>query len=164
MRQKKATYCKIYTYAPELRYNNYLRRPPQLERLEQPVQRGLRRVVPRVNRTQDVRIRHPRALAELLDAHGPNHLSEGGLDRQSFHPWRQEGTRVRTPGRAGPVPVLRSNLDCVVPCHVLSGPDSLANSPERGGSGNRNPRLGTVTKIASACGVTLRFVQRGSMS
>ena len=29
MRQKKATYCKIYTYAPELRYNNYLRRPKQ---------------------------------------------------------------------------------------------------------------------------------------
>ena len=27
MRQKKVTYCKIYTYAPELRYNNYLRRP-----------------------------------------------------------------------------------------------------------------------------------------
>ena len=30
MRQKKATYCKIYTYAPELRYNNYLRRPSTL--------------------------------------------------------------------------------------------------------------------------------------
>ena len=29
MRQKKVTYCKIYTYAPELRYNNYLRRPTQ---------------------------------------------------------------------------------------------------------------------------------------
>ena len=31
----------------------------------------------------------------------------------------------------------------------------------RGLSGNRDPRLGTVTKIAAACGVTLRFVQRG---
>ncbi len=30
MRKKKATYCKIYTYAPELRYNNYLRRPLKL--------------------------------------------------------------------------------------------------------------------------------------
>lgn len=26
-------------------------------------------------------------------------------------------------------------------------------------SGNRDPRLGTVTRIAAACGVTLRFVQ-----
>ena len=32
----------------------------------------------------------------------------------------------------------------------------------RGLSGNRDPRLGTVTKIAAACGVTLRFEQRGS--
>ena len=31
----------------------------------------------------------------------------------------------------------------------------------RGLSGNRDPRLGTVTKIAAACGVTLRFEQRG---
>ncbi len=30
----------------------------------------------------------------------------------------------------------------------------------RGLSGNRDPRLGTVTKIAAACGVSLRFVQR----
>ncbi len=30
----------------------------------------------------------------------------------------------------------------------------------RGLSGNRDPRLGTVTKIAAACGVTLQFVQR----
>ena len=30
----------------------------------------------------------------------------------------------------------------------------------RGLSGNRDPRLGTVTKIAAACGVALRFVQR----
>ena len=30
----------------------------------------------------------------------------------------------------------------------------------RGLSGNRDPRLGTVTKIAAACGVTLRFEQR----
>ncbi len=28
----------------------------------------------------------------------------------------------------------------------------------RGLSGNRDPRLGTVTKIASACGVRIRFV------
>ena len=59
---------------------------PQLKRLEQPVQRGLRRVVPRVNRTQDVWTRHPRSLAELLDAHGPNHLSKGGLDRSREAP------------------------------------------------------------------------------
>ena len=32
----------------------------------------------------------------------------------------------------------------------------------RGLSGNRDPRLGTVTKIAAACGVNLRFEQRGS--
>ena len=32
----------------------------------------------------------------------------------------------------------------------------------RGLSGSRDPRLGTVTKIADACGVSLRFVQRGS--
>ncbi len=30
----------------------------------------------------------------------------------------------------------------------------------RGLSGNRDPRLGTVTKIAAACGVKLQFVQR----
>ena len=30
----------------------------------------------------------------------------------------------------------------------------------RGLSGNRDPRLGTVTKIAAACGVSLRFEQR----
>ena len=30
----------------------------------------------------------------------------------------------------------------------------------RGLSGNRDPRFGTVTKIAAACGVSLRFVQR----
>ena len=30
----------------------------------------------------------------------------------------------------------------------------------RGLSGNRDPRLGTVTKIAAVCGVSLRFVQR----
>ena len=30
----------------------------------------------------------------------------------------------------------------------------------RGLSGHRDPRLGTVTKIAAACGVTLRFEQR----
>lgn len=30
----------------------------------------------------------------------------------------------------------------------------------RGLSGNRDPRLGTVTKIAAASGVTLRFEQR----
>ncbi len=30
----------------------------------------------------------------------------------------------------------------------------------RGLSGNRDPRLGTVTKIAAACGVSLRFVPR----
>ena len=30
----------------------------------------------------------------------------------------------------------------------------------RGLSGTRDPRLGTVTKIAAACGVALRFVQR----
>ena len=29
----------------------------------------------------------------------------------------------------------------------------------RGLSGNRDPRLGTVTKIATACGVKLQFVQ-----
>ena len=40
--------------------------------------------------------------------------------------------------------------------------DRLALS--RGLSGNRDPRLGTVTKIAAACGVGLRFVQRGSTS
>ena len=34
----------------------------------------------------------------------------------------------------------------------------------RGLSGNRDPRLGTVTKIAAACGVTLRFEQRESTS
>ena len=34
----------------------------------------------------------------------------------------------------------------------------------RGLSGNRDPRLGTVTKIAAACGVTPRFEQRGSAS
>ena len=28
----------------------------------------------------------------------------------------------------------------------------------RGLSGNRNPRLGTVAKIASACGVRIQFV------
>ena len=30
----------------------------------------------------------------------------------------------------------------------------------RGLSGNRDPRLGTVTKIAAACGVKLQFIQR----
>ena len=30
----------------------------------------------------------------------------------------------------------------------------------RGLSGSRDPRLGTVTKIAAACGVMLRFVER----
>ena len=30
----------------------------------------------------------------------------------------------------------------------------------RGLSGNRNPRLGTVTKIAAACGVKIQFVAR----
>ena len=34
----------------------------------------------------------------------------------------------------------------------------------RGLSGSRDPRLGTVTKTASACGVSLRFVQRESTS
>ena len=32
----------------------------------------------------------------------------------------------------------------------------------RGLSGNRDPRLGTVTKIAAACRVSLRFAQSGS--
>ena len=32
----------------------------------------------------------------------------------------------------------------------------------RGLSGSRDLRLGTVGKIAAACGVSLRFVQRGS--
>ncbi len=32
----------------------------------------------------------------------------------------------------------------------------------RGLSGSRDPRLGTVTKIAAACGVKLRFVERES--
>ena len=36
MRKKKATYCKIYTYAPELRYNNYLRRPLSYPMMELP--------------------------------------------------------------------------------------------------------------------------------
>ena len=32
----------------------------------------------------------------------------------------------------------------------------------RGLSGNRDPRLGTVTKVAAACGVMLLFVERES--
>ena len=39
-----------------------------------------------------------------------------------------------------------------------AGVDRVALS--RGLSGNRDPRLGTVTKIAAACGVALRFVRR----
>ena len=34
----------------------------------------------------------------------------------------------------------------------------------RGLSGNRDPRLGTVTKIAAACGVRLQFVKRSPAS
>ena len=40
MRQQKATYWKIYTYAPEFRYNNWLRRPWRVSHLRH---RGFRR-------------------------------------------------------------------------------------------------------------------------
>ena len=63
---------------------------PQPERLPQAVQRGLGRVVPRVNRPEHVRARHPRLLCEFPDAHHPNHLPEGGLNRNALVRRREE--------------------------------------------------------------------------
>ena len=81
------------------------------ERLQQPVQRGLRRVVLRMNRTENVRARHPRLLRELLDSHRSNDLPESDLEWHALVHGQQAETGVRIPDRGDPAPALRSSLD-----------------------------------------------------
>ena len=90
----------------------------QPERLQETIQRGLGRVVPRVDRPQDVRIRHLGLLGELLDAHRQNHVPEvpeGDLDRHPFVHGHEEEIarelRVAKVLRKAFVPVSAASCD-----------------------------------------------------